>query len=326
MNPDHDPATLAPTATWRRALEWAVPLLAVAAVVVLPLLVWDRLPDPMASHWGVSGQPDQAMARLLEYVLIAAVTAVLALGPLVAARVSMPRTSARVLVAVAWGVSVVFVLLRVATLQANLDAATWEAAAPLSFALLLALLGACVLAGLAGAWVSCDRPDVRRVTAVPQDVEVAPGEAVVWVGGATGRVALVVPVVLLVASALGALFAGPARLALLVALPLLAVLVSLLGQTRVTVGPRGLRVGLGWFGWPRLGVPIAEVADVAVEDVAPAVYGGWGVRMIPGTTAVVVRQGEAVRVERHRGRAFVVTVDDAAAAAGVLLAHARSRA
>jgi hypothetical protein len=43
--------------------------------------------------------------------------------------------------------------------------------------------------------------------------------------------------------------------------------------------------------------------------------------MVPGARAVVVRSGEGLRLIRHDGRAFVVTVDDAAIAAGVLLAH-----
>lgn len=312
-------------APWRRAVELAIPLVAIVVTVVAPLLVWSRLPDPMASHWSWSGVPDQALPRLAELVLISLVTVAIGLGPLLAARTPMPRVHARALVATATGGGVLFAALRVLTVQANLDVTRWQDADPLTVGAGLGVLVAGVVAGAVGAWLAGDRPDLAVVTTSPSDVEVAPGEAVVWSGGASGRTAVALPCGLLVASAIGAwLVPGEARVAVLVVLPVLAVAATLLGQARVTVGPRGLTVALGWFGWPRLRVPLDHVRDVAVEDVQPANYGGWGLRQVPGTTAVVIRRGPGLRVTRTNGRTFVVTVDDAATAAGVLLAHQRA--
>jgi hypothetical protein len=58
-----------------------------------------------------------------------------------------------------------------------------------------------------------------------------------------------------------------------------------------------------------------------VVSVAPlGDYGGLGLRHRRGVTAVATRGGEALEVTRADGRRLVLTVDDAATAAGVLQA------
>lgn len=303
--------------------EEVLPNLAVLVTLVAPLSVWNRLPDPMASHWDLSGVPDASLARVADTALLCVAAAAVAYGPIVAARFPMPRSQARVLVGAAGFGSVLLAGVRIASVRANLDAPTWEAASTLSGWTLLVALAAAVVAGLLGALAAGSRPDPPPpVTEAPARVTVASGEAVVWVGGATGRTPVTVALVLLVGAALGVVLAPPApRTILVIVLPVVALAVAAFGQVRVTAGPRGLSVACGWLGWPRLRVPIEQIADVVVEDVAPMSYGGWGLRQVPGVTAVVVRRGEGLRIERRGGRAFVVTVDDAARAAGVLLAH-----
>ncbi len=60
--------------------------------------------------------------------------------------------------------------------------------------------------------------------------------------------------------------------------------------------------------------------------IEPLAYGGWGWRVVPGGTAVVVRGGEALVVELRSGRRFAVTVDGAAEAAALLNAQAQPAA
>ena len=66
MNASHPaaPSVRPQRPTWRRAAEVTLPAVAVAVVAVAPLLVWSRLPDPMAVHWGLTGTPDGAAPRL----------------------------------------------------------------------------------------------------------------------------------------------------------------------------------------------------------------------------------------------------------------------
>jgi hypothetical protein len=53
-------------------------------------------------------------------------------------------------------------------------------------------------------------------------------------------------------------------------------------------------------------------------NVLPLQYGGWGWRFRPQTTAVVIRRGDGLELELRNGRRFVVTVDGAEQAAGVV--------
>lgn len=312
----------APRPSWRRRAELLLPTLAVAAAVATPLAVWSRLPEPMAVHWSLSGVPDGAAPRLLDVLLLGAVTAALGFGPLVAARTAMPRWSARVLIATSSGGSALFLVLRGASLQANLDAASWQAAGSfgirhLGVALLAAASGAAV-----GAWLAADRPDHATVTAEVAPAEVRPGEAVVWTGRAANRAGTFSALALLLAAAVAVwLVPAPGRNVVLLVLPLAAVAMSSLAQVTVTVGPRAVVARLGWFGWPRLRVPIGEVEGVHLETVEPTSYGGWGLRWTPTATGVVIRRGPGIRIDRRGTRALVVTVDDAEVGAAVLLAH-----
>jgi hypothetical protein len=103
---------------------------------------------------------------------------------------------------------------------------------------------------------------------------------------------------------------------------LAGVAVALLGSARVTADRRGLTVSFGPFGWPRMRVPADDIAEVAVADVSPGQFGGWGYRIVPGGSGVIMRSGEALVVTRRSGRRFTVTVDDAGTAAGLLSAVA----
>jgi hypothetical protein len=303
--------------------EELLPNLAVVASLVAPVAVWTRLPDPIASHWGTGGRPDASLPLVADVVLLCVVTAVIAYGPIVAARFPMPRAQAQVLVAVAGFGSVLLAGVRIASVRANLDAPTWDAAASLPVGTILVAVAAGVVAGLVGWAAARSRPDLPAPsTQAPSRVEVAAGEAVVWSGGASSRAPVLVAAGLLLVAAAGAILAPPdARTVLIIVLPLVALALAAFGQVRATVGPRGITVTCGWLGFPRFRVPIEDVVAVSVEDVVPTSYGGWGLRQVPGTTAVVVRRGEGIRIERGSGRVFVVTVDDAARGAGVLLAH-----
>ena len=92
-------------------------------------------------------------------------------------------------------------------------------------------------------------------------------------------------------------------------------------RIRVSVGPQGLVARTGPFGLVRFAAPLEEIAGVHAEVVDPLAYGGWGLRVLPGIRGLVVRRGPGLRVERRDAATLVVTVDDAAAAAGVLEAH-----
>ncbi len=157
-----------------RVGEQALPVLAVGTALVAPVLVWNRLPDPVATHWGLGGRPDGSMPRVLDLLLLAAATVLIAVGPLVAARFPMPRSQARLLAAVAGFGSVLLASVRIAAVRANLDASTWERAGSLTGTTILAALGAGLVAGAIGWAAASSRPDLAPPTgADPAAIEVA---------------------------------------------------------------------------------------------------------------------------------------------------------
>jgi hypothetical protein len=306
----------------RRLAEVAFPVLAVATALIAPLPVFARLPDPVAAHWGLGGAPDGALPLVVDVVLLAVVVLVVGAGPCLAARGAVPRDQARVLLGVAGGTSVLLAGLRVASLQANLDAPTWDAATALPGSTLLVTAGVTVLAVLVGVTAAGDRPDRAPALTSPADVGVTPGDPVVWSGVASSRGGVIAAMGALSVTALSALVVpAEGRLVLVVAAVAAAAVAATLGQVRLTVGPAGVTARLGWFGWPRVHVPIADVGEVRIEQVVPYEYGGWGWRLVPGVSAIIVRRGPGLRIARRTGRTLVVTIDDAGRAAGVLEAH-----
>lgn len=84
--------------------------------------------------------------------------------------------------------------------------------------------------------------------------------------------------------------------------------------------------GTGGSGWSccscfcssRGRVVLREITGVGVVQVRAGDYGGYGIRSVPGTTAVITRHGPALQIRRENGRTFVITVEDPMAAASVL--------
>ena len=301
--------------------ELVIPVVAVLATAVLPLLVGSRLPDPVAIHWGLDGRPDGSAPALLDAVLLAVLTALVTLLPAVAAARG-GRATARTMLMLSHGMGVFLLQLRWLTLERNLDVAVWTEAGSLSLLdLLLALLVALPFGAL-GWWLGGRHPEplpsIRRIVRqeLPSD------GALVWVGRQGWPVARVAGPLLVAA---GALVTGvrtaPETLVLGGTLVLVGLLLWWGTSITVATGPAGLKVRFGPLGWPVIRVPLAAVEHVAVEDVEPLAYGGWGYRIVPGVRAVVIRRGVALRVQRAGRPDLLVTVDDAATAAGVLVAH-----
>jgi len=304
-----------------RPREALVPLLALVVTVAVPLALRDRLPDVVAIHWGLDGRPDGSAPLVLDVLLLALLVGLVVALPLrLAGRA--PRSTARQLVATSHALGVLLAGVRWLTVAANLDVADWQDAARVTGLDLLGLVPLALLAGVVGWWVARDRPErpssVQRVAAAPS----TDGEVVVWIGrqsvGWAMRVAPAAAAAGVLAIALGRTVDATVVGGVLV---LVGLLLSTLTSIAVTVGPAGVVVRLGPFGLPGIDVPLGDVADVVVEDVEPLVYGGWGYRILPGVRALVIRRGPGLRITRVARPDLVITVDDAAGAAAVLMAH-----
>lgn len=311
----------------RRAhLRVGAGLLAVVAAAYLAVvaLVAADLPDRLAVHFGTSGAADGWMDRtvaLVSFGLVGLGLPVLLLAVFAAGqwwRGSSARATTAFVSGLCAGLVALFVLLLWSqrglegTADVRLDPAT--ALWPLAVALVAGLLAAALLPR------NLPQPEPAPV----EPISVAPSDRVSWFGRASSSQTLML--VLLggvLAVALATLLSGIWWLWLLVLLLLL--LFPATTTFRVTVD----RAGLTWrsaLGVPRGHVPLADVDEVSVVDVRPGDFGGYGVRSVPGATAVVTRHGAALQVRRVSGRRFVITVEDPTAAAGVLEGLRRARA
>ncbi|WP_205315325.1 hypothetical protein, partial [Nonomuraea lactucae] len=122
-----------------------------AALVAMPLALRDRLPDPMATHWGPGSAPDGSMPFAVGVAAQVALWGVIWLVLLAAAVRGLRSRAARVLW---WGSLTgggLFVLgLGTTTLLANLDAPTWREARLHGLYVVAVICAAVAVAALGG--------------------------------------------------------------------------------------------------------------------------------------------------------------------------------
>lgn len=330
--------TLTREAARRRyaTIALAIPLAVLALLLAAQAALLPLLPDPVASHWGLAGEPDGFSAPwTLPLVTAGAgivVTLLIGLAPYLA-DVPPARGGAmsyRLLAALVWAETGFIGTLMIATFvpQIGLDDAR-DARLPGWWALIGVAIGA-VLALLAWRLV-VEPPRAGEDPEQPSPIALRASEQAVWLrtasmSGVGIALAVTAAVVTVGAAALAAhadlrvdgAIGGGTLLIIAVALLLIAVLAA--GTAfRVRVDGDGLDVRAR-IGWPRVRIPRDRIRSAAVVDVNPmGEYGGWGWRYsVNSGWGVVLRAGEALRVVRTDGKAFTITVDDAETGAALL--------
>jgi hypothetical protein len=315
----------------RIALVAVIIPFAFAVIGVALQLAWlPELPETIATHWGFGGQPD-AFGPAWSMPVLLGVLGVLfpvLFGALLArtVRPEGPTATQKVLAVASLFAVTLLSIIVTASVAIQRDLPVGDASPTILPTLASALAIAFVLAGAAWFFLPRAVSGASTRAATTPSVPVAPGEHVVWVGHARfatwvvillcGVVAVATAVVVFVVALRGAwpLLIVPVVLAL-----------SVLGTSswRVRVDQDGLTVR-PTLGWPLYRIPLAEVASAASTTVVPlGEFGGFGLRWGLGRRmGVITRGGEALEVVRRDGRALVVTVDDAATAAGLLTALA----
>jgi hypothetical protein len=320
------PSTRSPSGEarrWRRALLPSM-LIAPVAVALLGcvafLLAAPELPGRVIVHWGPdgsqTGSPYVALLCLPLTAVVAAVLWVAVRGPANVRRTALLRC---VLGLPLWLACFLTIgLVGSVVLQAHPGVPVPGVPLLVGFAVGLVAGGIAALTAPAPP-AQPDAPAPLRLPAVRA------GERLVWLGRAGAAPGLMATVL----GALGAVvvvvvvsgLATDPWLAVVSVVPVLALpLAASMLHWRVRVDGAGV-TAVGALGFPRLRVPLHDVVSADVVVVAPiGDYGGLGLRHSRGVTAVATRGGEALQVTRADGRRLVLTVDDAAAAAGVLRA------
>lgn len=309
-----------------------LPVVIVAAGLVALVVAAPHLPDPVAIHWGAGGEPDGFGPLWLTITLLAA----LGLGiPALLCATTLPplRRGDRgrtypFLAATSLGLTTFLTLLvTISTVgQAGLDVA---ADAPgIGFAMAVsAPLG--LAAGVVGWFL---QPRDRFVSTTPDAApaaELGADEHAVWLQrvsiARSGLIVLLSAVALLVVVTALTWSLAPDPLAQVVTVGATLFVGAAVGTNvvfHVRVDATGLTVTSA-AGWPRVHVPLSDVAEAARVSVEPmGEFGGWGMRWAAGRFGVVLRRGEGIQVRRRSGKIFVVTVDDAEVGAALLNAFA----
>lgn len=282
--------------------RYGIPAVVLLALVLPALVLASRLPAPIAVHWGWGGAPNANAPWWL-------VTAGAAVFWCVA------------WVAVAWNAAVasgvygfggVLLAAHSVGLWANLDAPSWERARAVTWSLALGIVVAGLVAAAVGWWLAPGKPSEVALSGTAPSAGLGSGEEAVWSGTAHNfALVAVAPVVAALAAVFGS--AGVWWAGLVVSL-----VVLVFTSVRVLVGPAGVRVRVGLLGWPRRTLDYDEIAEAHSDRIVPLAHGGWGWRLRPGRSAIVVRAGDGLLVRLRSGGTFVVTVDDARTAAGLV--------
>lgn len=305
---------MSPSTTSRRVVLLGVPVIALLVVVGTSIALADDLPAQIPSSWQ-AGTPTDTMGLVPYTAFFGLLVVVLGLVMDLLRRQVGEPVSQRVLGGVGAGVPAALAALHVGIL---LTVRAQEPPHELPASVLFVAGFVLLAVGALGAAVV--QPVERHGTPIQHEpLEIAPGEAVVWTGSSSAPAWSWALVATVVAVAAVLLVVDLPWVALL--LVVLAAAATTLLRVTVTIGPAGVTARLGPLRLVRFHTPLEDIAVVHAEVVDPLTYGGWGLRWLPGVRGVILRSGPGLRIEQTDGPDLVVTVDDAAEAAGVLQAH-----
>ncbi|MBD3006369.1 DUF1648 domain-containing protein [Streptomyces sp. 5-10] len=297
------------------ALAWAVVMAAFAGLR-------DRLPDPLATHFGADGKADGftgtgAFLSVVTAVLLG--SGLLTLVP--ALRLTKGLGVQRFAVALGYGMSGLLGYAFASLLFANADASRASRVSQPLWQLGIALAVAAVMGALGWLLASRDvapETDAGRRAAAPR-LPLTKGEVAIWTRTVGSPVLLTVGAgTALLAAVLVPVGRGTAAWLIGMGLIVIGLVCTALARCRVTVDRRGLAVALWFAPRPRMRMPLDRIERATSREVAALSLGGWGYRVRGGGSALVFRSGDALFLTLATGREFAVTVDDAATAAALL--------
>lgn len=309
-------------------IRWvvAVVVLVLPAVAVLgSFFAWqDVLPDRVASHWSGTGPADDSLPTLGVFWVAFGVTGVAAIAAVVTTVLPQipPRAKRAALfwIGVPAGLAVTIWLVPTwLTIQAG-TAQDAVLGAWIVVFLVCALYGAIPYAIAPRAPLDVD----ERPTSV-EPIELSSTEVGAWSRTITANIFIWASVVIVVLA--GAIFvpmfisgrAGSAAIGLVI-MAIALVLVAGFIRLRVSVDWRGLRVTSLVLGIPLKRIPLERIRAIEATDLRPGEWGGWGYRIMPGRSAIVLRSGPGLVVTTTADTQFAVSLADPETPAALLAA------
>jgi hypothetical protein len=78
---------------------------------------------------------------------------------------------------------------------------------------------------------------------------------------------------------------------------------------RIRVDEQGVRAAFGPQRFPVRRIRLEQIGSARVASHRALEVGGWGYRVLPATTAIMLRGGECLVLRLNSGRDFVISVD-----------------
>lgn len=297
-----------------------------AAVILITWTLWnDRLPSELPTHWGGSGPADAVTATTVLFGWLIAIAAVAALVGSILLLVPLRGAwTQRAIGAVCAAVGAIVLSMWLGSAASSIgvsDPYTVELGAWVLLAFIAPAYGLVPLVLLPrGTAPPVTVQNTTPVEPFPQ----APTQTAAWSRtissglflAATALmlalgVALFIP--LLVWEGVGAV--GWAMIPYAGAVMLVAAFCSF----RVTADRRGLRVTSTLLGIPLKRIAPESIATVEAAELDPLQWGGWGYRIMPGRSAIILRKGPGLVITQTNNKQFAITLDHPDEPAGILL-------
>lgn len=291
------------------------PIACVTAVIAAEIIAMPFLPDPVAIHWSLTGEPDGWGPAWGTIAITAAIgygcTAMFAAFALFDLRSANDAPRPRFLAATTW----FMVGSAVPVLGTTLIRQVWQPEAPAGTVLVAALA-----TGVAGASLAATLlPTPRRDRTAPTGERLRQWTRVTLpdLRGRQTAALCAAAAVLAVTTHILVMFDQLAWVATAILLAVIAVAAPA-ALVVVRVDARGVLVRSP-IGVPRVRISLDEIADAE-----PAVVSGrfgWNARPGSSPRGVAIRAGEGILIRLAKGSTFLVATDDAEAGVAVLRAQ-----
>jgi len=290
------------------------------ALVLGSFIIWkDQLPQEIASHWSGTGPADGVMTAAQFLTLALVLTGSAALAAVVIGLWPDLRPAVR-----RGG----FLL---AGLAAGAGAQSWVVNTLLTMRVgdpYEVVLGAWGVVGFAAAgygfipFIIAPKPQQISHDVVSR-IDIGPGQGGAWTRTITAKLFFWTYLALLaVGIAIYSTSVANDRLSeALVGLAVIAAVVLVLAsfsRYQVTADWRGLRVVSSLLRITLKRIPLHEIKTVEAAELVPSEWGGWGYRITPGRSALILRKGTGLIVTLTNAKQFALTLEDPEVPAALL--------
>ena len=292
------------------------------AIFVVVWLQWhDNLPSTLPTHWDAGGNPD-GFTNTATYTVILAIVLTLAtiIGLLVSTSRRWPAGTERFWLAGAGSVQGMATALWFVSAIVTINHGDPETAplGPWLFLVIASIAWGAVPALLhpssPAPRTRVDDPVIDRdAPAEPWSETVSSGIMVALAALTAGiGIALVIPFIL--AGDGWMLFIG-------ITLLITAIPIVMLAKYRISIDESGFRASSALLGIPFKKLRLDEIEKASAGELIPAQWGGWGWRVAPGRSALVMGRGLGIMIRDTAGKEFAANLPDAHEAAAVLNAY-----